>query len=222
MPALDSAKFPSMRQSAIGRFVVKFYRRLPARHRLLAIAVKAEGGQTTSISLRAVLRQHYGVSAGPHSYGSLLTPGFADRGTTIGPYASIGPNVRRIGAAHPMQAPSLHPYWYNPKLGLVAADNDVSRTPCEIGADTWIGANVTILPGCRRIGVGAVVGAGSVVTKDVDDFQIVVGNPARSIGSRLTADVQKELIAGKPWELPPAKYWAEISRLSARNGENAG
>ena len=47
----------------------------------------------------------------------------------------------------------------------------------------WIGANVTILPG-RRIGRGSVVGAGSVVTHDVEPFTTVGGNPARVIGVR--------------------------------------
>ena len=47
----------------------------------------------------------------------------------------------------------------------------------------WIGANVTILPGVT-IGEGAVVGAGSVVVKDVNDYDVVVGNPARVIKNR--------------------------------------
>lgn len=49
--------------------------------------------------------------------------------------------------------------------------------------DVWIGARVTILPGVK-IGQGAVVGAGSVVTKDVEPYAIVAGNPATFIRSR--------------------------------------
>jgi len=58
-----------------------------------------------------------------------------------------------------------------------------SRKPIVIGEDCWIGAKVTIVAGIS-IGRGAIIGAGSVVTKDIPDFSIAVGNPARTIKSR--------------------------------------
>jgi acetyltransferase-like isoleucine patch superfamily enzyme len=58
----------------------------------------------------------------------------------------------------------------------------VSR-PTSIGADAWIGCNATILMGVR-IGTGAIVAAGAVVTRDVADYAIVAGVPARQIGVR--------------------------------------
>ncbi|MFQ1699076.1 acyltransferase [Loktanella agnita] len=51
--------------------------------------------------------------------------------------------------------------------------------PKTIGADVWIGARAVILPQCRRIGVGAIIAAGAVVTRDVPDGATVGGNPAR-------------------------------------------
>ncbi len=57
------------------------------------------------------------------------------------------------------------------------------RKPVVIGKDVWIGANVIVLPG-RTIGEGAVVGAASVVTKDVEPYTIVAGNPAKLIRHR--------------------------------------
>lgn len=54
----------------------------------------------------------------------------------------------------------------------------------EIGEDAWIGSNVIILPQVTRIGTGAIIGAGSVVTKNVEDYDIVAGNPAKKIGQR--------------------------------------
>lgn len=50
--------------------------------------------------------------------------------------------------------------------------------------DCWIGANVIILPQVTYIGKGAIVGAGSVVTKNVEDYAVVAGNPAKQISSR--------------------------------------
>lgn len=55
--------------------------------------------------------------------------------------------------------------------------------PVVIGDDVWIGARVIILPGIR-IGTGAVIGAGAVVTKDVPDYAVVGGNPARILKMR--------------------------------------
>ena len=59
-----------------------------------------------------------------------------------------------------------------------------SKTPLIIEDDVWIGARVIILPGCKHIGKGVIVGAGSVVTHDIPDYAIVGGNPAKIIKSR--------------------------------------
>lgn len=60
----------------------------------------------------------------------------------------------------------------------------VGKTPLEIVGDVWIGARVIVLPGCRRIGKGVIIGAGAVVTKDIPDYAIVGGNPAKIIKFR--------------------------------------
>lgn len=53
-----------------------------------------------------------------------------------------------------------------------------------IGDDAWIGARSVILSSVKIIGKGAIVGAGSIVTKDVADWDVVVGNPAKAISQR--------------------------------------
>ncbi|MDJ1114456.1 DapH/DapD/GlmU-related protein [Microbacterium dauci] len=61
----------------------------------------------------------------------------------------------------------------------------------RIGRDVWIGYGATILSGVS-VGDGAIVAAGAVVTRDVRDFEIVGGNPARRIGERLSQDDRPE------------------------------
>lgn len=202
-----------MHDSLIGRFVVRNFRMLPFKSRILRLVTKIEGGQLYSASLRSVLQRYHGVEVGAFSYGSLLELGMADRHTRIGRYVSVGPNVRRFGAAHPVNALSMHPFWYNPALGFASKEDDVARTSIEIGHDVWIGANVTILPGCRRIGVGAVVGAGSVVTRDVADFTIVAGNPASVIATRLSPSLREQLVDDKIWNLSPHSLSTKLSSL---------
>lgn len=58
------------------------------------------------------------------------------------------------------------------------------KTPLRIDNDVWIGSRAIILPGCKHIGTGAIIGAGAVVTKDVPAYAIVGGNPAKVIKYR--------------------------------------
>lgn len=66
---------------------------------------------------------------------------------------------------------------------LPIIDQGVSQQGITIGDDVLVGANAVILDGCR-IGTGAVIGAGSVVTGDVADYSIVAGVPAKPVSER--------------------------------------
>ena len=216
--ARDRSKLglPELRYSPISRILSRIYSVMPGRLRELLIAVvwQLEGGQLRSGTTRQLLEKYHGVAVGAFSYGSLLVPGMAQAGTVIGRYVSIGPNVRRYNTHHPIGAPSLHPYWYNPVLGFAYPSDDMCRTSCIIDDDAWIGANVVILPECSRIGVGAVVGAGAIVTRDVEDFAIVTGVPARKTGKRLSPALREALLASRPWRLPPIQCHALLKSIS--------
>jgi maltose O-acetyltransferase len=84
---------------------------------------------------------------------------------TIGDRTQIGPAVQIYAADHPRDAETR------------AAGLEFGR-PVRIGCDVWIGGAAIILPGVS-VGDGAVIGAGSVVTRDVEAGQTVTGNPAR-------------------------------------------
>lgn len=105
---------------------------------------------------------------------------------------------------HPTAFVSQHPLFYWAPAGLVEKDllGSPECNPLVIGHDVWIGARVTILPGCRRIGNGAIIGAGAVVTRDVPAFTIVGGNPARPIRKRFPPEVE-EVVAASEWWLEP-------------------
>lgn len=95
---------------------------------------------------------------------------------TIGSYCSIASNVMIGGGVHPLNKISTHP--------------DIVRcytTQVVIGSDCWIGQGAIILDGVR-IGNGAVVAAGSVVSHNVKQFRIVGGVPATVIGERKVQD----------------------------------
>lgn len=71
----------------------------------------------------------------------------------------------------------------NPEV-MIGTEGDYPDTPLEICEDVWIGSRAIILPGCTRIGAHSIIGAGAVVTKDVPDYAIVGGNPAKVIRMR--------------------------------------
>lgn len=88
-------------------------------------------------------------------------------GITIGHHCFIGPNCGMYTAIHPLIAEERNE-------GLELA------LPIKIGNNCWIGADVTILPGVT-IGDNTVIGAKSVVTKDIPDHVVAVGNPCRVV-----------------------------------------
>jgi len=75
------------------------------------------------------------------------------------------------------------------KTRQLKKDQGVRMNPLRICRDAWIGAFAVILPGVQRIGQGAVIGAGSVVTRDVPDYAVVGGVPAVVIGERKEDDL---------------------------------
>jgi len=70
-----------------------------------------------------------------------------------------------------------------------------------IGNDVWIGLDATIMPGVT-IGDGAIIGAKSVVTHDVEPYTVVAGNPARVVKKRFDDETMKRLLKIQWWNWP--------------------
>jgi acetyltransferase-like isoleucine patch superfamily enzyme len=185
----------------------------------MKLALWAEGGEFYSYSARRILSTRYGVEAGAYSYGGCFVPGVFPPSTTIGRYASIAQGVLVLRRNHPMDRISTHPFFFNSRLGYVAQDHAPYK-PLWIGHDAWIGERAVITPGCQRIGIGAVVGAASVVTRDVPAFAIVAGSPARVIKFRFEAALRDAILKSEWWEQPVSKCVTMIGAFSTPLTEN--
>ena len=97
-----------------------------------------------------------------------------NRIVTIDDHLMMGEDVLFLGGGHRMERTDIP----------MGQQGCMEPTPLHIAGDVWIGARAIILPGCKRIGHGAVIGAGAVVTKDIPDWAIVGGNPAKTIRFR--------------------------------------
>ncbi|AUY50186.1 CatB-related O-acetyltransferase [Streptomyces sp. CB01881] len=125
----------------------------------------------------------------------------------IGKYCAIATGTRFLmaGAAHPTVGVSTFPFtmfggtWTERTLDIVTGLP--SRGDTMVGNDVWFGYGATVLPGVR-IGDGAIIAAGSVVTSDVEPYTVVGGNPARPIRRRFDdADVDR-LLRAAWWDWP--------------------
>lgn len=135
----------------------------------------------------------------------------------IGKYSSIESNVKIIvDGNHNTDWVSSYPF------GELIPDipknsgHPIGKGNISIGNDVWIGYSTIILPGVK-IGDGAVIGAGSVVTKNVDDYEIVAGNPAKHIRYRFSKDKIEKLKKIKWWEWPINKIKDNADILQSNN-----
>lgn len=120
----------------------------------------------------------------------------------IGSYCSISSNVTvLLGGNHDMSLVSTYPF---PPQSFSASNSNphsLGKRFVVIGSDVWIGYSATILDGVT-IGHGAVIGANSVVAKDIPPYSIAVGNPARIVKMRFNRHIIDILLKTCWWDLP--------------------
>jgi len=141
-------------------------RQQPLRRRLLE-ELLAEVGE--GVEIRPPLRVDYGTNlrVGPRTFANFGLVALDVAPITIGADVQIGPHVQLLTPTHPLDPDLRREKWE-------------AAEPITIGDNVWLGGGVIVLPGVS-IGADTVVGAGSVVTRDLPAGVVAVGNPARVV-----------------------------------------
>jgi len=128
----------------------------------------------------------------------------------IGKFSNIAAMVRIGPTDHPMERPTQHHFTYRRRMYGFSDEDDNQfferrkNRITTIGHDTWIGHGAIIMPEVK-IGNGAVVGSGAIVTKDVEPYTIVVGMPAIPVKKRFSDEIIVKLEQIKWWDWPYEK-----------------
>ncbi len=143
---------------------------------------------------------------------SSIGPGATIAGLKVGKFSSLGPRLRMAVGEHPTRKivsthPAFFSIWKNHICTFVNKQKFDEFKYVDgkfhfvIGNDVWIGSDVVLLEG-HKIGDGAIVGAGSVVTKDIPPYEIWAGSPAHFIRKRFGDEQIAELLEIKWWDWP--------------------
>lgn len=153
------------------RRLVKQYNETPATNEdeLTRVLSELLGSVGDGVSIRQPLFVDFGahISIGARSFANSGLTALDVARITIGEDVQIGPNVQLLTPTHPVDPGARLDGW---ETGL----------PITIGDNVWLGGGVIVVPGVT-IGSDTVVGAGAVVTRDLPNSVLAVGNPARIV-----------------------------------------
>lgn len=124
----------------------------------------------------------------------------------IGKFCSIAAHTRLNPGNHPLDRVMLSHVGYRSSAYGLGPDDPAffdwrRSSPVTLGHDVWIGHGAVVLPGVT-VGTGAAVGTGTIVTKDVPEFAVVVGNPGRVLRLRFSDTVIADLLRIAWWDWP--------------------
>ena len=194
---------------ADGRIRLRGLHRLAGQPIPLRLEQRRWGEDETPFAAQTRLRfrneiDRFGWTVGDHTYGLPQVYFNGPERLHIGRYCSIGETVTVVLTGHRPELLTTYPfalyrnYWPGGPAGL--ADH-AGRGDVVIGSDVWIGHGALIMPG-TRIGDGAVIAGQAVVTKDVEPYAVVGGNPARVIRHRFDKKTIALLLELGWWDWP--------------------
>jgi len=164
------------------------------------------------------------VKIGPHTYAygnpRIKTFDYDNTCIEIGDYGSLSADsIIMLGGKHAVEALTTYPHrilW-----NMEGAGQDGFPVPTGdsfIGADVWLCDGAIVLSGLR-IGHGAIIAAGAIVTKDVPDYAIVGGNPARLIAYRFPEEQRKALVEIAWWDWPEEEVRKAVPLLAGKDAD---
>lgn len=192
--------------AAAKRVLARFHEQIDGPEKVVFQRLRREGRVT--------------VGHGTYGYPTVRTFVLDDANLIIGKYSSLAHGATfLLGGEHPVDRVTTYPCRI--MMGLEGAGHDGFPRPTQntvVGSDAWVGANALILSG-RRIGDGAVVAAGAVVTRDVPPYAIVGGNPARVIRYRHTEEQCAALLQIRWWDWSPDRIREAVPLLAGQDIE---
>jgi len=207
----------------VNNFIYKLYIQLKRRK---FIAVQKKNGNIISVHSKGFMNVNYqGENIVPEgcSFSGKVRLGFRTTlginnmffgNIIVGKYCQIGANVAFHATNHPIN----HMTTYINKRLFNGLKDLKTNKEIIIGNDVWVGHGAIVLSGVS-IGNGAIIGAGSIVTKNVEPYSIVVGNPAKSIKKRFEDSIIKEIEELQWWNLSDTEL-EKIKPLFLRNFDN--
>lgn len=178
---------------------------------------------------RYYIEKYEGVCIGKYTFGSEYIS--RDMVKSIGNYCSISQNVHLVRNTHRTDWTSTHPFLYEQGCNLIQKDITTDTFgPVEhsitIGNDVWLADNCIIFHGVK-IGDGAVIAAGAIVTKDVPPYAVVIGFN-KIVKYRFNKITIEKLLKIKWWDFPEEKLklYSDIMKepekfISAYERDNA-
>jgi virginiamycin A acetyltransferase len=139
----------------------------------------------------------------------------------IGKFTQIAAGTKFLmsGANHYLGGYSSFPFILFKSYWQEVPVKDVSKGDIVIGNDVWIGNNAVIMPGVK-IGDGAVIGTNACVTRDVEPYAVVAGNPAKLIYKRFDDATIKFLLDLAWWDWPIDKIAANVIHIMNADRDN--